>query len=267
VNDTSLPCMQMPARILELRELAPAYFLLSLYAPEITRTALPGQFVQIRVAPPHAIDPLLARPISIYRADPATGTLSVIFKVVGRGTRMLTTYGPGDVLTVLGPVGRGFAIPEAARSLALVAGGVGMPPLFFLAETLRRTRPALACTLFYGGRTAGDLLELPAWAALGVTVVPATDDGSLGHHGLVTEPLQTHLNILDFVVACGPRPMLRAVQHLALQAGVPGQLSLEARMACGVGACLGCVCATLTGNRRVCVDGPVFPLEEVRFDA
>ena len=259
--------VQMQAKIIGLAELSSGYFQLLLQAPAIAAAALPGQFVQIRVAGPGGIDPLLARPLSIHRALPS-GELSVIFKVVGRGTARLAAVKAGTSLTVLGPIGKGFAIPEFTGHLALLAGGVGMPPLFFLAEWLRRTRRAPAITLFYGGRNGADLLCLPEWEALWVSVVTATDDGSHGFHGLVTEPFRQQLTerAVDFLAACGPRPMLRAVQRLALAHGIPGQLSLEARMACGVGACLGCVCATLTGHRRVCVDGPVFALEEVNFD-
>jgi dihydroorotate dehydrogenase electron transfer subunit len=159
-------------------------------------------------------------------------------------------------------------VPDSATNLALVAGGVGMPPLSFFAETLRRSRPDVPIALFYGGRSRADLLELTRWQALGVRIFPATDDGSYGDHGLVTAPLHAehHRQPFDYLAACGPRPMLRAVQQFGLAEGIPGQLSLEARMACGVGACLGCVCAVVSGNRRVCVDGPVFALDEVRFD-
>lgn len=259
--------VQVLAQVSSLRRLSPGYFHLILHAPDVARTAKPGQFAQLRVARPGTLDPLLARPISIYGASADTGDVSFIFKVVGRGTELLTTFQPGESMTVLGPIGHGFSVPDTATNIALIAGGVGMPPLFFLAETLRRTRPDVAITLFYGGRTRTDLLELPSWDTLGVSVVTATDDGSHGHHGLVTEPLQRQLPSFDYLAACGPRPMLRAVQQIAMAAGIPGQLSLEARMACGVGACLGCVCATVTGNRRVCVDGPVFSLDEVCFDA
>ncbi len=265
---TAQSLVQVQAEILALAALSPGYFQLRLHAPAIAATALPGQFVQIRAARPGSIDPLLARPLSIHRALPSSGELSIIFKVVGRGTAMLAAAQVGASLTVLGPIGNGFAIPESTGHLALLAGGVGMPPLFFLAEWLHRRQPAPAITLFYGGRTCADLLCLPAWEALGVSMVTATDDGSCGHHGLVTEPFQQRLpeHAVDFLAACGPRAMLRAVQRLALANGIPGQLSLEARMACGVGACLGCVCATLGGHRRVCVDGPVFALDEVNFD-
>jgi len=264
---TIRPIYQVSAEVTALRELGPGYYFLTLKAPEIAAAAEPGQFAQLRPARVGTLDPLLARPISIHRIFPQTGEVAFIFKVVGRGTTLLATFEPGETLTVLGPVGTGFTVSETATRVALVGGGVGMPPLFCLAEALRRTRPEVTVELFYGGRTRDDLLLLPEWEALGVTVHLATDDGSRGHHGMVTGPLRERLSSFEFLAACGPRPMLVAVQQLALAAGVPGQLSLEAHMACGVGACLGCICATVSGNRRVCVDGPVFALEEVTFDA
>lgn len=260
------PIFRIQATVTTLRELSPGYFLLILHAPELAHAAQPGQFAQLRVVGQDVLDPLLARPISIHHVDTAAGDVSFIFKVVGRGTALLAAAKPGEELIVLGPVGNGFHIPDTATSLALIGGGVGMPPLYYLAETLRRTRPALGISLFYGGRTSADLLLLPEWDALGVSVYPATDDGSLGYHGLVTAVLTPQLVTIDFLAACGPRPMLQAVQGLGLAAKIPGQLSLEARMACGVGACLGCMCGTVSGGRRVCIDGPVFALDEVVFD-
>jgi len=261
------PIFQLEAEITARTVLAPGYYHFVVRAPEIAAAAHPGQFVQLRVGTQGAIDPLLARPISILRTDPARGEMAVIFKTVGRGTALLSSRSVGESLTILGPIGNGFTIPPATTRLALVGGGVGMPPLYFLAETLRQTRPEMAITLYYGGRTAEDLLYLPEWEALGVNVCLTTDDGSRGVRGLITDALLADLSTFDFLAACGPRSMLQAVQRLALHAGIAGQLSLEARMACGVGACLGCVCATLKGNRRVCVDGPVFSLTEVCFDA
>lgn len=261
--------VQEQAAVAAISELAPGYFHLSLHAPEIAQAAQPGQFAQLRPASQGTIDPLLARPISILTASPQSGSVSFIFKVVGRGTALLAKKKPGDIVTVLGPIGNGFSIPDSVKSLALIGGGVGMPPLYFLTETLRDTRPELNIALFYGGRSQDDLLMLPDWEMLHVPVFAATDDGSYGHHGLVTEPLQAEIDRqgFDFIAACGPKPMLRAVHRIATAADIPGQLSFEERMACGVGACLGCVCATLSGNRRVCVDGPVFALNEVSFDA
>ncbi len=258
--------VQISAEITALHNLAPGYYYLSVDAPEIARVAIPGQFAQLRVA--DGIDPLLARPISIFNASPASGQLEFIFKIVGRGTALLGTRKVGERITVLGPLGNGFSVPETTSAIAFVAGGVGMPPLYFLARTLSTAHSDCTMTLFYGGRTASDLLELQCWEALAVPITPATDDGSAGLHGLVTESLLEHLShhSVDYIAACGPMPMLRAVQRIAVERGIAGQLALEARMACGVGACLGCVCATVHGNRRVCVDGPVFALDEVIFD-
>ena len=266
---TDAEIRQVEARVVAVAPLSPDYFVLTLLAPYLAETARPGQFAQLRVARRHTLDPLLARPISIYHTDPASGQAAFLVKIVGRGTTILSQITPGEAITVLGPLGVGFTIPRTVTALGLVAGGVGMPPMYALAAAMKQRRPALPIILFYGGRSQADLLELPRWQALGVIPRLATDDGSVGYHGLVTVPLQDAVanREIDFVAACGPRPMLRAVQGIALDAGLPGQLSLEAHMACGVGACLGCVCATVTGNRRVCVDGPVFGLEEVVFNA
>ena len=249
--------------------LAPGYYQMDLLAPDIAAAAQPGQFLQVRAAAPGSDDPILARPISIYRIRPAAGLVSFIFKAVGRGTRMLAAKRSGELLEVMGPVGKGFAIPrdKPVARVALLAGGIGMPPLYCLAEQWRAAGPLQTppIDLFYGGRSAVDLLALQSWEKLGCGVYCATDDGSAGFHGLVTEQFAArHLqNRYDYLCACGPTPMLRAVQSLAQREGIPGQLSLEAFMACGVGACLGCACKTEHGYQRVCVDGPVFPLGEV----
>lgn len=259
---------QVMARIVEMRGLSTGYYLLKVVAPEIASAALPGQFAQLRVRTGAVVDPLLARPISIYRVDRERGEVEFIFKVLGRGTGLLAENVPDTEISILGPIGNGFSVPDTAQHIALVGGGVGMPPLYFLAEELKRTRPELQVTFFYGGRGCDDLLELDRWEKLGAIVVSATEDGSACHFGLVTVPLLAACQTqqFDYLAACGPKPMLRAVQQLALAAGVAGQLSLEERMACGVGACLGCVCSTTGGRQRVCVDGPVFALDEVKFD-
>ncbi|MEI7834680.1 MAG: dihydroorotate dehydrogenase electron transfer subunit [bacterium] len=259
---------QCRARINEMRALSTGYYLLTVTAPEIASVAYPGQFAQLRVVATNVIDPLLARPISIYHVDAVRGEVAYIFKILGRGTALLAENLPGTEICVLGPIGNGFTVPEAARQIVLVGGGVGMPPLYFLAAELHRSRPEVKVTFFYGGRSSEDILELARWDSIGARVVVATDDGSIGSHGLVTAPLIEELKTqkFDYLAACGPKPMLRAVQKIALEAGIPGQLSLEERMACGVGACLGCVCSTTKGRQRVCVDGPVFALDEVKFD-
>jgi dihydroorotate dehydrogenase electron transfer subunit len=256
------------ALILENTALAPSYYRMRLLAPEIAAEARPGQFIQLRVAEATCTDPLLPRPLSLFRIDRTAGEVAVIYKIVGQGTRILAGKMAGQTLELVGPLGNGFTVPETAVAVTLVAGGVGAPPLFGLAETLKAQRPTLAIDLFYGGRTRSDLLELEHWRALGVSVYPITEDGGYGAKGMVTDLLVVQLRQTpyDYLAACGPQPMLKAVQHLALQYQLAGELSLEAHMACGVGACLGCVLQTTQGYRRVCVDGPVFNLSEVKFD-
>jgi dihydroorotate dehydrogenase electron transfer subunit len=261
--------IQLKALILENNALAPGYYRMRLLAPEIAATARPGQFIQIRVAEATNTDPLLPRPISLYRIDQAQGAIEIIYKTVGRGTALLAADRAGQTLEILGPLGNGFTVPENAATIALVGGGVGMPPLFGLSESLHRSRSQLTIHLFYGGRSRSDLLELERWHELGVTIYTATEDGSCGAAGLVTQIFTERLQQVayQYLAACGPKPMLRAVQQLALEYRLPGELSLEAHMACGVGACLGCTCHTAQGYRRVCVDGPVFNLSEVKLDA
>lgn len=253
------------ALIIEKKTLAVGYYRYRLLAPEIAQTAKPGQFLEIRVADEGSVDPLLPRPISIYRIDSETGTIDIIFKEVGRGTRMLACKNQGEFLDVFGPVGNGFTVSKESLKIALIAGGIGMPPLFGLAESLA----GHSIHLFYGARTEAEILELDEWKRLSIPVFAATDDGSYGYHGLVTELfLEKYLHEkYDYIAACGPKPMLNAVREIGLKYQIPGELSLESHMACGVGACLGCSCATINGKKRVCVDGPVFDLKEVVFNA
>lgn len=244
--------------------LAPAYYKMTLLAPEVAGEAKPGQFIQIKATPSASCDPLLPRPISIYQIDRFSGTITILFKEVGRGTNLLAGRGRGELLDIFGPLGKGFTVPETSRKIALVAGGVGMPPLVALAGTLSSRE----VSFFYGARNRAELLELEKRSAEKISVFTATDDGSYGYRGLVTALFGEFIlkNNYDYLAACGPKPMLRALQQLALTRGLAGEFSLESYMACGVGACLGCVCATKTGYRRVCADGPVFNLNEVVFD-
>jgi dihydroorotate dehydrogenase electron transfer subunit len=255
------------SEICEISEAAPGYCRLQLNAPQIAAAAKPGQFIQVRVGNSVSVDPLLARPISIFRINREAGSVVLLFKIVGRGTKLLASKRRGEKLTIWGPVGNGFEIPDQVKKLALIAGGIGMPPLFCLQEQLSLDPNPPQMTLFYGGRTSEDFLEMDLWKKSRVLIKPATEDGSIGFKGLVTDSfVDEHKNeAFDFVIACGPAPMLAAVQRTALLFNLSGQISLESYMACGVGACLGCVCQTEKGSRRVCVDGPVFPIEEVIF--
>ncbi|MDW7710765.1 MAG: dihydroorotate dehydrogenase electron transfer subunit [Deferrisomatales bacterium] len=226
--------------------------------------ARPGQFAMVKVA--EGLDPLLRRPLSIHRVPASdTGEFEVLFRAVGTGTRRLAHARVGDTLEVLAPLGRGFRLEEG-RAL-LVGGGIGVAPLLFLAEELlgRGVGPKL----LLGGRADRDVLCHDDFSCLAVPCSLATEDGSLGEPGLVTRLLERELEggPGDAVVyACGPAAMLAAVAQLCREAAVPCQVSLEAHMACGVGACLGCV---VPGTRepylRVCKEGPVFDAAEVSW--
>ena len=251
----------------EIKKVAPGYFLLKLTASTIASEAKPGQFIQIKVGDALSVDPLLARPISIFRINKEEGSISLLFKAVGKGTKLLASKRKGDALTIWGPIGNGFEVPEETGNIALIAGGIGMPPLFCLIEQLSFREKPPRSTFFYGGRSAQDLLRLDLWEKNNIPVELATEDGSLGTKGLVTELfIDDHqTNHYDYIIACGPAPMLAEIQKIAVISRLNGQFSLEAHMACGVGACLGCTCQTNHGPKRVCVDGPVFSIKEVIF--
>jgi dihydroorotate dehydrogenase electron transfer subunit len=262
------------ARIIAHDALNADHFLLTLEAPRIARAARPGQFVMLQVH--GGLDPLLRRPMSVCRIpDRGRRRIEVLYKVVGRGTRLLSAQRPGTRLMTLGPLGNGFRIPPVARSrraappVVMVAGGIGIAVFPFLVDALRRRgRRAI---LVWGARTARDLVELDAFGVRGLEVRVATEDGSRGTRGLVTrvlEPLLAGAGPRPDLFACGPTPMLRAVGGMAVAAGAPCQLALESQMPCGIGVCLGCV-VPCTGDaagpvfRRVCTEGPVFRAGEV----
>ncbi|HEX3014946.1 MAG TPA: dihydroorotate dehydrogenase electron transfer subunit [Desulfobacteria bacterium] len=224
--------------------------------------AKPGQFLNIRVSGASA--PLLRRPLSIHYA---TGNqVEVLFQVVGEGTKLLSQVKPGEVLDVQGPLGNGFELNGKGPAI-LVGGGMGIAPLVFLAARLREP----ICLL---GSRNGQLLSSSGGARLqemGLELQIATDDGSLGRKGLVTELLEQTIDKAGRIYTCGPKVMLREVARLAIEHNIPCQVSLEEHMACGVGACLGCVCQTKTvqGDKRhsrVCTDGPVFEAREVVWE-
>ncbi|HEU0264662.1 MAG TPA: dihydroorotate dehydrogenase electron transfer subunit, partial [Geobacterales bacterium] len=238
--------MQFTAMIVQNREVSPGYFLMRMTAPQELLDAEPGQFVMVRVR--DGIDPLLRRPFGIYDVGeftpPFSGAapqpyLEILFKVVGKGTGMLATLHQGDQLDILAPLGTGFTAGPENEEKILVGGGVGLAPLYYLARRLVATSKV---RLFIGGRNRDDLLCITEFERLGVETYVATDDGSLGERGFVTEVLDKELSRRGgSIFACGPGPMLKAVAAIADRHNVHCQVSLEAYMACGVGACLGCV--------------------------
>lgn len=256
-------------RLTAHRELSPTCFLVELAAQEPIE-AVPGQFGMLTCGT--GLDPFLRRPLSLagLRPDRHGTSVELIVKEVGRGTRALRRLAPGHELSLLAPLGRGFdlRVPTGAR-VALVAGGIGLPPLLFAAERLAAAR--VVFDLYLGAATAAELLLVDRChavaAVVGGEVILATDDGSRGERGFVTEIFARRSRgapSYATVLACGPTPMLAALTELAHASGLDVQLSLEQPMACGVGVCLGCVVTSADGGRVAsCKEGPVFRTREL----
>jgi dihydroorotate dehydrogenase electron transfer subunit len=241
------------------------YFRLVVRAPGIAPLVQPGQFAHVRVLP--LKDALLRRPFSIFQV--AGDTLSILYKVVGKGTDVLSRMRPGDELGAIGPLGHGFTLPPPGGATPLlVAGGYGMAALYLLAQ-----RSPQRGTVFAGGRRAVDILCEEEFRALGWDVCVTTEDGSRGAKGLVTQPLTAELRRATAgrkLFACGPASMLRAVAQIAGEFDVPAELSMDEHMCCGVGVCLTCVIPVKAGDgweyRRTCTEGPVFDAREVAWE-
>ncbi len=237
---------------------APGYCRLTLKAPSIIEKASPGQFVMAHV--PGSRLKMLPRPLSIFGVDRQREELSLFFAVKGQGTALLAAAGVGSVIKLHGPLGRGFP-PLRAQAL-MVAGGMGIAPIAFLAASTRESR-----TLIYGARSADQLVCPPAdLAQTGLTVLEVTDDGSRGERGNVIKILRDKLPGFRALYACGPRAMLKGIASISIQYNIPAWISLEEKMACGIGACLGCPVESKNGYRPVCSEGPVFPVGEVIFN-
>jgi len=257
-----------PAPVRELCEVlerrrAGAYQSLTLVAPRIAGAARPGQFVHVLAGEDRSLP--LRRPFSIHRVE-GSGTVGIVFDVVGAGTRALARLRPHDVVDVLGPLGRPFTLPEEPVGCVLVGGGYGTAPLFLLAGELRARRCRVDFAI--GAATAARLLDAMEAKRLGHSLTVTTDDGSAGRRGLVTDPLPDLLARTGAgrVYACGPMPMLAAVSRVAAAAGTPCQVAVEEQMACGTGICFSCVlpvgasgeAGSGTRMARSCLEGPVF---------
>ena len=262
--------------VIAQEELSPSIVRTTLYAPGIAAVALPGQFVNLKCVALGSFDPLLPRPFSFNRVDRDAGTFAVLYRVVGRGTELLRDAKIGDKLAALGPLGKGFILPEqgsqvgqaAYRNVLVVAGGMGIAPFYPLASELMARH--VAVKLLYGTRLAADLADHEEIAALGARVRCCTEDLGSESPGLVTGLLQATVAAgerFDLAYACGPRGMLRAVKQICQTAEMPLQLSLEEHMACGLGVCLGCTCERVgsEGYLHVCTEGPVLWAEEVEL--
>ncbi len=248
------------ATIVGRRMLSTGVYKYLLDCPELAKNAVAGQFVQVS-APGF----FLRRPISICSINPKSGTLVLVMEVRGEGTAAISKLGAEETLDIIGPLGKGFTLLDTDAPVALVGGGIGLPPMCGIADHY-----GAKAAVFAGFRTAAAAILRSEIEGVGASYHLCTDDGTAGHHGLVTQPLTEWLkhNKAAMIYACGPRPMLKAVAELAKQNNIPCEVSLEEHMACGFGACLGCACKTKGDDGQekfghVCKDGPVFSSEEV----
>ncbi len=249
------------ASVIENRHLIKNHCLLTLHPLEKIITPKPGKFFMLSVDT--GLDPLLKRPFSIHRRFGED--FQILYRVAGKGTGILSKKKPGDILDVIGPLGNGFPALKTQEEIILAAGGLGIAPIFCLAESIKNKKPLL----FYGARTKDEVLCLDELKALGIKPVITTDDGTIGRKGTVVDALNDFLTrhpspvTRHSLYACGPEPMLRALGHTAKKFNLKGYIALEQYMACGLGTCLGCVINTKSGYKRVCKEGPVFRIDEV----
>lgn len=275
--------VQVQAPIVEHRRIAPDHWLLTLHAPVIARRAKVGQFVHVLCGGENGDSPhlLLRRPFSLLDVDRQRGTIALIYKVVGLGTEALSRRRVGEALDTLGPLGNSFN--GHPRQAIIIGGGVGIPPLYWLAKDLMQGegwrveggRPNVE--VFLGAGTKDYVLCVDRFRKLGLTPQIATDDGSLGFRGLVTAIVRSfltahHPSPPTILYACGPTPMLQACARLAEEFGLPCQVSLEERMGCAMACCMGCVVEVATEPeasyhrfQRVCTEGPVFDANEIAW--
>ena len=258
---------KIAAKVGEVVTLAPGICSLWLEEIDFVKDAVPGQFISVYCEDKSR---LLPRPISICEIDGEGRRMRIVYRIAGAGTMELSRRKPGERVTVMGPLGNGYRMdgiknPEGTHSL-LVGGGIGIPPLLVLAQALPGKKTAVL------GYRDNQIFLKEDFLSCGCEIVIATDDGSVGTKGNVIDAIRAKDLRGDQIFSCGPTPMQRGVKAYAAENKIPAQLSLEERMACGIGACLGCVCKSAgidahsqVHNKRVCKDGPVFFAEEIEL--
>lgn len=264
---------RLKAEILANEKVGAGFYKMRLASGYLAKSARPGQFVEVRCAGDG--EAFLRRPFGVHRIS--GGGIEILYEVLGKGTELLSVKKSGEELDLIGPLGNGFDLDLASDINILVAGGIGAAPLVTLAESLIK-KGSKRTYVMIGARTRSHVMCEEEFRSLGCIVKVSTDDGSKGYKGLVTEPmkkllatckLETYLPAFRraTVYACGPTGMLKAVSSIAREYGIPCQVSLEERMACGVGVCLGCPVKVkpLGGYKMVCKDGPVFNAEEIAW--
>jgi dihydroorotate dehydrogenase electron transfer subunit len=240
---------------------------MTLAAPAIAKSAKPGQFIMVRTA--DSYQPFLRRPFGIHNVKGSN--VDILYELAGAGTKILSQKKSGETLNIIGPLGNGFKLDPRPYTLnpIFIAGGMGVAPLVYLAAKLKKLKPVV----LLGAKTKSHILCEKEFKALGCDIKIATDDGSKGCKGFVSDLLQDVITgvgatrrAATTIYACGPKPMLKAITKIAKQHSISARLSLEEHMACGIGACLGCVVNTTHGQKRVCKDGPVFNAEEIVWE-
>ena len=256
---------QQSVEILWNDRLAPSCYKIGLRTSDRFQTAVPGQFIMLRIG--DHLDPLLRRPFSIHQLivrEAAFQGIEILYKVVGIGTEKLSQLLRGGQVDILGPLGNGFHVAGHVQRAIIVAGGMGVAPMPFLAShLLAKSIDPSRCKVFIGGKSKDDLLCLEDFNSLGLAVHTTTDDGSSGDQCLVTDPVEIEIFSAkpDIIFACGPMPMLACVAGIAAKHGIECQVSIETMMACGMGACLGCAVESRQEPGHylhTCLNGPVF---------
>lgn len=253
--------VNIKANLIEKEQLKPDIFKFTFISKEIADTARPGQFLEIRVS--DNIDPFLRRPISIYDINKENSTVTFIFQVKGKGTEILCTKNIGETIDVLGPLGFGAFNLADYKNISIIGGGIGVFPLHELAKVANKTANV---NTYLGFRSKDFVVCEDEFNKVSNKLVITTDDGSYAENGFAINYLIEDLDKskTDCIYACGPLPMLKAVQKLAIERNIPCQISLEERMGCGIGACLGCAVKTAASTTdapqyvHVCKAGPVF---------
>ena len=257
------------AKLLKKEELVSGIFKFSVQAEEIVKTAMPGNFIEIRVN--DDIEPFLRRPISIHNLDKENGILEFIFQEKGKGTKLLSTKREGELIDIIGPLGYGTFKYSNYKSLGIIGGGIGVFPLYELAKCAYNENKSVNTYLGFRNK---DLVVLEnEFKEVSNTLTIATDDGSYVQKGFAIDFLKEDIEKgkIDCIYACGPLPMLKAVRELALKKEIPCQISLEEKMACGLGVCLGCAVKTAASSKEapeywhVCKAGPVFQAKDVEI--
>ena len=256
----------LPTEVISNELIAENHYLLRCLCPEIAASALPGQFIHVLI--PQGSGLLLRRPFTIYSVE--SDEITMLYQLIGEGTAVLSGLKQSDAIRVLGPLGNSFAISPVPNPAIIVGGGAGIASLMLLAAALREND--VHALGLVGSMNSARLLSVEDLGSIGVETHIATDDGSVGHHGFVTELLTQILEHHELenpiIYACGPDGMLRAVTNIALNYRIPTQLAMENRMGCALGVCLGCVVKVqIPGGgseyQRVCTEGPVFNAEEI----